>query len=157
MKVRTNLMLDPALWKFAQDYGKPDDRSGSYVVNNLLKELKKSEEKSVKSIKKSTEIAAPKFSFKSELLALGVNEVTLSDWLEVRRKKKASNTKTALKALLTEITKSGLMVNDAIEFAASRSWSGFKANWYFNEQPNDQIKQCSDTTTKNIKNLEGDW
>ncbi len=39
MKVRTNVMLDPELWKFAQDHGKPDDRSGSYILNKLLKDL----------------------------------------------------------------------------------------------------------------------
>ena len=76
---------------------------------------------------------SPKFNFKNELLALGVDKEILSDWLTVRKNKKASNTKTALKGLITEITKSGLMVNDAIEYAAKKSWAGFKAEWYFNE------------------------
>ena len=49
------------------------------------------------------------------------------------------------------------MVNDAIEYAASKSWSGFKADWYFNENPTNQVKQYSDTTAKNLKNLEGEW
>ena len=40
MKVRTNINLCPELWKFAIAYGKPDDRSGSYLVNKLLKEFK---------------------------------------------------------------------------------------------------------------------
>lgn len=81
---------------------------------------------------------APKFNFKSELLALGVDKDILDDWLIVRKNKKASNTKTAFKSLITEITKSGLMVNDAIEYAAGKSWSGFKAQWYLNEQSNGQ-------------------
>lgn len=101
--------------------------------------------------------SVPKFNFKNELLALGVDKDVLDDWLTVRKKKKASNTKTALKVLITEITKSGLMVADAIEYATGKSWSGFKADWYFNENPINQIKQYSDTTAKNIKNLEGDW
>lgn len=100
---------------------------------------------------------APKFNFKNELLSLGVDKEVLDDWLTVRKKKKASNTKTALKSLLTEIKKSGLMVNDAIEYAASKSWSGFKASWYFNENPQTQAKQYSDVTARNIKNLEGGW
>lgn len=100
---------------------------------------------------------APKFNFKNELLALNVDKDVLEDWLTVRKKKKASNTKTALKGLITEITKSGLMINDAIEYAASKSWSGFKADWYFNENPTNTIKQYSDTTAKNLKNLEGEW
>ena len=101
--------------------------------------------------------SVPKFDFKKELLLLGVDNQILDDWLTVRKKKKASNTKTALKGLITEITKTGLMVNDAIEYAASKSWSGFKAQWYFNENPVGIVKQYSDTTAKNIQNLEGDW
>jgi len=100
---------------------------------------------------------APKFNFKTELLALGVDPEILEDWLTVRKKKKASNTKTALRGLIAEITKSGLMINDAIEYAASKSWSGFKADWYFNENPINTVKQYSDTTAKNLKNLEGEW
>jgi len=72
---------------------------------------------------------APKFSFKNELLSLGADKDILDDWLTVRKKKKASNTKTALKSLLTEINKSGLTVNQAVEMAASSSWGGFKAEW----------------------------
>lgn len=100
---------------------------------------------------------APKFNFKAELLALGVNEEILTDWLTVRKNKKASNTKTAFNGLMKEITKSGLLVNDAIEYAASKSWSGFKAQWYLSEQPTNQAKQFSDVTAQNIKNLEGGW
>jgi len=108
-------------------------------------------------VKKDIVAKAPKFNFKAELLALGVNEEILADWLVVRKNKKASNTKTAFNGLMKEITKSGLMVNDAVEYAASKSWSGFKAQWYENENPVNGVKQYSDTTAKNIKNLEGDW
>lgn len=101
--------------------------------------------------------SVPKFNFKNELLSLGVDSQILDDWLTVRKKKRASNTKTAFKSLIAEITKSGLMVNDAIELAAKNSWSGFKAQWYFNEQPNNQqgAQQFSDTTMQNIKNIQG--
>ncbi len=101
--------------------------------------------------------SSPKFDFKKELLSLGVDKDVLGDWLTVRKKKKASNTKTALRGLIAEVTKSGLMINDAIEYAAMKSWSGFKADWYFNENPTNQIKQYSDTTARNLKNLEGEW
>jgi len=100
---------------------------------------------------------APAFNFKNELLALGVDKDILEDWLTVRKKKKASNTKTALKGLITEITKSGLMINDAIEYAVKNSWSGFKATWYFNDNQQTGPKQYSEQTAQNIKNLEGGW
>ena len=117
----------------------------------------KSDNDSNKEVTKDIVAKAPKFNFKSELLALGVDGDILEDWLIVRKNKKASNTKTALKGLINEVKKSGLMLNDAIEYAAGKSWSGFKADWYFNENPVNQVKQYSDTTAKNLKNLEGEW
>ncbi|MDG1996030.1 MAG: hypothetical protein P8J14_06030 [Emcibacteraceae bacterium] len=98
---------------------------------------------------------APKFNFKNELLALGVDAEILADWLTVRKNKKASNTKTAFNGLINEITKSGLMVNDAIEYAASKSWAGFKAQWYLKE--NTTGNGLSKVTEQNLKNLEGGW
>ena len=97
---------------------------------------------------------APKFNFKAELLLLGVNEEILTDWLTVRKTKKASNTKTALKSLLTEIAKSGLMVNDAIEYATQKSWSGFKAQWYLNDQESDVKNIGSGKTAGNLSACE---
>ena len=121
--------------------------------------LEEEEEEEVRSKKKTKDIvaSAPKFNFKNELLLLGVDKDVLDDWLIVRKSKKASNTKTALKGLITEITKSGLMVCDAVEYATKKSWSGFKADWYFKENPVNDVKQYSDTTARNIKNLQGDW
>ena len=78
---------------------------------------------------------APKFNFKSELVLQGVESEIIEDWLAVRRKKKASNTKTAFKNLLTEISKANLTANEAVKIAAENSWAGFKANWYENTKP----------------------
>ena len=50
----------------------------------------------------------------------------------VRKKKKASNTKTALKGFLTQVEKAGITVAQAVEIAAEKSWSGFQASWYVN-------------------------
>jgi len=127
-----------------------DGRKSSDWLNRFLTaELIEVE---IKPAKTATVKVETKFNFKSELLSLGVNEDVLSDWLKVRSKKKASNTKTALRALLAEITKSGLMVNDAIEYAASKSWSGFKAQWYFNEENKNQ--QLSGRTSGNLSACE---
>jgi hypothetical protein len=116
-----------------------------------------SDSDSKKEVTKDIVATAPKFNFKKELLKLGVEPQVLDDWLTVRKKKRASNTKTAFNLLMSEIKKSGLMVNDAIEYAASKSWSGFKAEWWFNENKVSQIKPYSDVTAQNIKNLEGGW
>lgn len=81
------------------------------------------------------ETVAPKFNFKKELLSLGVDKQVLDDWLEVRRAKKARNTKTAFDALIKQITESGLSASDAVKCSAEEGWSGFKAEWYRNRRP----------------------
>ena len=113
-------------------------------------------ETKVKEVTEDIVAAAPKFNFKTELLSLGVDKDVLDDWLSVRKKKKASNTKTALKAIIKEITKSGLMVHDAVEYAASKSWAGFKAQWYFNDEQNNQqsTKQTGGKTAGNLSACE---
>ena len=92
-------------------------------------------EEEVRSKNKYIVAKAPKFNFKSELVLQGVESEIIEDWLAVRRKKKASNTKTAFKNLLTEISKANLTANEAVKIAAENSWAGFKANWYENTKP----------------------
>jgi len=138
MKKHKTYNLKRSIYETINQLASADGRSDSDWLNIHLGNTLPTKE--VSKPKTSLVKSEPKFNFKSELLALGVNEDVLSDWLKVRSKKKASNTKTALKGLLTEITKSGLMVNDAIEYAASKSWSGFKANWYFNEEGSNQAQ-----------------
>lgn len=79
--------------------------------------------------KKDNGAKAPRFNFKKSLLELGVDESIVSDWLLVRKRKKASNTETAFKTLLTELGKTSLSPNEAIKLAASNSWAGFKSEW----------------------------
>ena len=79
-----------------------------------------------------TQTKEPKFDFRSELLNLGVSADNADDWLIVRKNKKASNTKSALMMLVTQARIAGISVNDAVNFAAGMSWSGFKADWYTN-------------------------
>jgi len=76
-----------------------------------------------------TDIAPPAFNFKKSFLSLGVDKDTLTDWLTVRKKKRASNTLTAFNSIKKEINKSGLSAQEAIEIAACNSWAGFKTEW----------------------------
>ena len=74
-----------------------------------------------------------RFDFYKCLLEHGVPEQTARDWMEVRKKMKASNTETAMIGLLREALKAGISVEEAVTMAAERSWRGFKAEWYNNE------------------------
>lgn len=73
-----------------------------------------------------------KFIFKTALIKLGVSEQIASDWIKVRKDKKASNTETAFKAIKTQIELSGISANECIKIAVERSWSGFKTEWLNN-------------------------
>lgn len=72
---------------------------------------------------------AHKFDFKKELINLGVDQKLVSDWMAVRRKKKAANTETALRGFLSQVDISGLSISEAVRKAAENSWCGFKAEW----------------------------
>jgi hypothetical protein len=70
-----------------------------------------------------------KFSFKKSLINLGIEEKIVTDWLLVRKNKKAANTQTAFKHIKNEIEKSGLSANECIKIATQRSWQGFEAKY----------------------------
>lgn len=74
----------------------------------------------------------PKFSFKKELINLGVEEQVVSDWLKVRAKKKAANTETAFNRIKIEIEKCFLNPNECITMAVEKSWQGFNSEWVDN-------------------------
>jgi hypothetical protein len=79
-----------------------------------------------------------KFNFKKSLINLGVEKEIISDWLAVRKKKKATNSETAFKKIESEIKKSKLKPNEAIKIAVENSWSGFNSSWIENISTNTQ-------------------
>jgi hypothetical protein len=84
-----------------------------------------------------------KFSFKQSLLDYGFTEQLISDWLKVRKEKKASNTETAYKNFISEIQKRECDINNILEFIVSKSWSGFKWEWYDKEVPQTITKKST--------------
>lgn len=99
------------------------------VVNkNQLSILDEIKEKEKISDKKE------KFNFRKEMISLGFEEELVLDWLAVRKTKKATNTKTALKTFLNQVKQSGKDQNYVLEYCVSKSWSGFKAIWLEKEE-----------------------
>lgn len=74
------------------------------------------------------------FSFYNELLKLGAEKQLVSDWLAVRKKKKLTNTETALKGFLKQVDKSGYSLNEILVKCIEKSWGGFEADWYKKEK-----------------------
>lgn len=70
-----------------------------------------------------------KFNFRKELLEFGFEEDLVSDWLKVRKDKKASNTKTALNGFISQVKKSNVDKNEILKICVERSWRSFKASW----------------------------
>lgn len=62
----------------------------------------------------------------------------VSDWLEVRKKKNASNTETALKNFINECQKNNFPVSEAVKICAEKSWRGFEYKWLENSDYNSQ-------------------
>lgn len=100
--------------------------SQSHTNNNASQNKRKRAEK------KASELQ-DKFSFKDELMALGVEKQVAEDWMKVRRTKKATDTLTAFNKLKTQINLSGASANDCIVMAVEHNWQGFNAEWYNKE------------------------
>lgn len=63
----------------------------------------------------------------------GVPEEVLTDWLTVRKAKKAGAlTQTALNGLLREASRAGVTPSEAITVCVEANWVGFNADWYVN-------------------------
>ena len=69
------------------------------------------------------------FDFKSAVIGMGVDEETVIEWLRVRAKKRATNSKIALDGTMAQIYKAGLTPQQGITIAVERSWSAFNASW----------------------------
>lgn len=98
--------------------------------NDAIREEKRREEER-KEDKKKNDV----FSFKKSLIDLGVKEPFLSDWLSVRKGKRATNTKTAFNKFLNEAKKTSLSINEVVKICAENSWSGFEKKWMDNANP----------------------
>jgi len=72
------------------------------------------------------------FDFKNQLIILGVSEKIATDWMLVRKNKKATNTETAFNSLKAQIDKSKFSADDCIKIAVERSWAGFNYQWLDN-------------------------
>lgn len=97
-----------------------------------------------------------KFNFKNELLNEGFEKDLVEDWLQVRKKKKATNTKTALNRFLKEVKSCGVDKNEILTLCIERSWSGFKSEWLKNQKNNyvrNTEAQTGAATVEGVSNL----
>lgn len=122
----------------------------SQPINN--KELNINDKTQEESIEKNP--SPSRFNFNSELLSLGVTEQTASDFMKVRKQKKATDTQTAFNKIKEEVCKAianGVNAEDCIKMAVENSWQGFFYEWYCNRVksgPNNE-----NTTKESVKKV----
>lgn len=73
-----------------------------------------------------------------DLVALGIDPQSASDWMKNRKLKKLAATHSALRLVELEAAKLGWTVKQAIERAAGEGWGGFKASWITGQQTGGQ-------------------
>lgn len=96
------------------------------------REEEKREEPKAKS--KTKPPAAPTFDPLPDLLAQGVAAQTATDWLTLRKAKRAAVTSTVLKTLVAEASKAGLSLDGVLSICCTRGWAGFEADWVLKDQ-----------------------
>ena len=69
------------------------------------------------------------FSFFNSLILLGADKQLASDFIKVRKVKKATNTLTAFNGFKKQLDKSGLNINKVLLECVEKSWGSFKAEW----------------------------
>lgn len=69
------------------------------------------------------------FNFKNSMLKYGFKENLISEWLKVRKNKKATNTETAYNKFITQVELTKQDKNLILETCIEKSWSGFSAEW----------------------------
>lgn len=86
-------------------------------------------ENTAETTSENTSIYKGKFNFADALVSQGADQKLISEYMEVRKAKKAVNSETAFKSLISEQQKSGLTLNQVLEHCVVNSWKGFKAEW----------------------------
>lgn len=71
-----------------------------------------------------------KSSAADELVELGVSQQIASDFLAIRKAKRAPLTATALDGIKREAGKAGITLEDALRVCVERGWQAFKAEWH---------------------------
>ena len=75
-----------------------------------------------------------KFNFYESLIKYGFDKELVKEWLQVRKQKKAVNTKTALNSFISQVEKNGQDKNLILQTCVERSWISFKSDWIKKEE-----------------------
>lgn len=91
-------------------------------------------------------------SKKPFILPEWIDKEIWSQWMQVRKDKRQSNTDIALNDLVNELMvcqKAGFEPSEAMTTAVKKSWAGLKLNWLINLQNDDAQKNLNSATNRN--------
>jgi hypothetical protein len=74
------------------------------------------------------------FNFKKKLVDYGFDEKLVSEWLLIRKNKKATNTETAFKKFISQIELAPEDKNEILKLIIEKDWKGFEYQWLVNLQ-----------------------
>ena len=72
------------------------------------------------------------FNFKKSLIDFGFQENLVSEWMLVRKNKKATNTKTTFEKFIKEIELASEDKNEILKFIIEKDWKSFEYQWLVN-------------------------
>jgi len=72
------------------------------------------------------------FNFKKSLIDYGFEENLVSEWMQVRKNKKATNTKTTFQKFIKEIELTPEDKNYILKLIIEKDWKSFEYQWYLN-------------------------
>lgn len=93
------------------------------------------------------------FDFKNELLNLVNDEDLVNDFLDVRKKKKAVNSKTAFNTLVNECQKHNYPLSEALKKCCQRNWAGFEYAWVEKDLPKKEEKSYMELKTEELERV----
>lgn len=139
--------------------GRPKKAELTEITQPFILEPKKADSVSVSDSvndKVINIITALPFSFMKSLLDLGANKDLVTDWIKVRKNKKATNSETAFNGFKNQYELTGLNIDQVLTECIEKSWSGFKAEWMINNNTNNKKQTQYDLTqfTNRLRGLD---
>lgn len=107
-----------------------ESRVTSVTVTRTDKDIDTDKEEEKKTTTARARSAAPaKSHTAADLIALGVDEDVATEFLAIRKRKRAALTPLALAGIQREAGKAGWSLNDALRKAVERGWQSVEAAW----------------------------
>lgn len=89
----------------------------------------------------------PKFNFELAMQQFGFSEHLITEWMQVRKTKKMTNSETAFYNFVNEVKKINIDKNELLKLIITKSWGGFEAKWYHNQQSVNTAKELGPTAS----------